>query len=152
MKAVNKKIKDQFIQNWTANIECTSNSNIYSIFKTKFERSQYILQLPQSFCKRFTRFRTRNHKLPVETGKWKGLQLSKRKCTLCDRDVGDEYYYLLICDHFKEERQKYLKPYYYNRPNTLKFNHLMNVIVKKDIRNLCYLIDSIVKKFNDGEI
>lgn len=146
MKAVNQKIKDQFIQNCTANIELTSNSNIYRIFKTKFERSQYILQLPLSLCKIYIRFRTRNHKLPVETGRWKGIQLFERKCTLCDGDLGDEYHYLLVCDHFKEERQKYLKPYYYNRNNTLKFNQLMNVTVIKDMRNLCFLIDSIVRK------
>ena len=146
VKAVNQKIKDQFIQNWTANIELTSNSNIYRIFKTQFERSQYIFQLSQPLCKIYMRFRTRNHKLPVETGRWKGMQLFERKCTLCDSDLGDEYHYLLVCDHLKEERQKYIKSYYYNRPNTLKFKQLMNVTDIKDLRNLCYLIDSIIKK------
>ena len=52
-----------------AQINATSNSNMYKVFKTKFEESRYIAILPTLFCKWFIRFRTRNHRLPVEIGR-----------------------------------------------------------------------------------
>lgn len=144
-KASAQKIKDQFLQKWAANIEITSNNSIYKIFKMNFERSRYLFLLPSFLCKTFIRFRTRNHKLPVEVGRWHGISHSDRKCNRCNKDVGDEFHYLLVCDYFKSERQKYIKPYFYKRPNILKFQQLMNTTVLKDLRNLSYFIDTINK-------
>ena len=48
-KAMSQKLKAVFIQNWTAQINATSNSNMYKVFKTKFEESRYIAILPTLF-------------------------------------------------------------------------------------------------------
>ena len=38
VKASKQKLKDQFIQKWIANLEITSDSNSYKLFKTKLKR------------------------------------------------------------------------------------------------------------------
>ena len=65
------------------------------MFKTNFQQSEYLKLLPTSLCRTFIRFRTRNHKLLVETGRWRSIVLNERKCPLCQSDIGDEYHYLL---------------------------------------------------------
>ena len=94
---------------------------------------------------KYVRFRTRNHKFPVETGRWRGISVSDRKCNYCDTDLGDEFHYLLTYQYFKDERKKYIKSYYYIRPNILKFQQLMNITPLKELRKLCYFIDILDK-------
>ena len=125
-------------------LEITSSSNFYKLFKIKFERSAYISRLPTSLCKNLIRFCTRNHRLPVEQGRWHGIPVSDRKCYLCNKDMGDEFHYLFTCECFSNERQKYIKPYFYRRPNTLKLQQLLNTSSSKVLRNLCDFIDIIV--------
>ena len=145
VKAVHNKLNDLFIQKWLENIRLTSNSNFYKIFKTTFQQSNYFSQLSTYYCKKFIRFRTRNHRFPVETGRWRSIPFDERKCHLCEMDIGDEFHYLLVCSYFRQERQNYLKPYYYIRPNTLKLEQLMNIKNVKSLRNLCKFIDIITK-------
>lgn len=148
IKATGMKIKDLFLQNWRGNLNMTSGSNFYKIFKTDCKQSEYLKLLPTASCKIFMRFRTRNHKLPVETGRWRSVAITERKCHLCESDVGDEYHYLLTCNHLSTQRRKYIKPYYYNRPNTLKLEQLMNTQNIREMRNLCLFINHITKLFD----
>lgn len=145
VKAAQNKLNDLFIQRWLENIRLTSNSNFYKIFKTTFQQSNYFSHLSTYYCKTFIRFRTRNHRFPVETGRWRSIPFDERKCHLCEMDIGDEFHYLLVCSYFTQERQKYLKPYYYTRPNTLKLEQLINTKNVKSLRNLCKFIDIIQK-------
>lgn len=143
--ATKQKSLDLYIQKWFSTIENTSNSNTYKLFKTKFERSHYINLLPRTLCLKYIRFRTRNHRLPVETGRWRSVPLSDRTCNHCNKDLGDEYHYLLTCEYFKNERIKFIKPIYYRRPNVLKFQQLMNTTSIKELRNVCHFIDILDK-------
>ena len=118
----------------------------YRLFKTDFERSHYLDFIPENMYKCLLRFRTRNHRLPVECGRWKGIPLQDRKCSFCDCDIGDEYHYLLICPHYNEQRRYLMKPFYYRRPNILKYNDLMNSRNKTEMRNLCRFIAIILKE------
>ncbi|MCG7879466.1 MAG: reverse transcriptase family protein [Candidatus Thiodiazotropha endolucinida] len=145
-KAVNRKIKDIFIQTWLGKVEIESESNVYRLFKSSFEQSEYIAILEPSFCKTLLAFRTRNHKLPIEIGRWRGIPYNERKCPYCANDVGDEYHMVLVCKLFQEERAKYVKPYYYRYPNILKFQQLMNSTNKKILLNLCKLVKTIMKR------
>ena len=45
------------------------------------------------------------------------------------QDVGDEMHYLLICPCFQNDREKYIKKYFYTRPNILKVRQLMSIDV-----------------------
>ena len=149
VKAVNQKLKDIFIQNWTSKIEIESESNIYRIFKSKFDKSDYINILPNHFCRILLSFRTRNHRLAVELGRWRGIPYRERVCQYCNNDIGDEFRTILVCNIFKTERMKYIKPYYYRHPNTIKFSELMNTKNKKLLINLCIFIKLIIKTSTD---
>ena len=46
---MSQKHKDVFVQNWKAQINATSNSNLYKVFKTEFKESRYIAILPTLF-------------------------------------------------------------------------------------------------------
>lgn len=94
-------------------------------------------------CKVLIRFRTRNHKLPIETGRWNSIPFQERKCNLCTEDLRDEYHYILSCKHFKDQRIKYINRYFYQHPNTQKFKQLMNSENVAELKNLCYFIQEI---------
>lgn len=146
-KALRQKLNDQYIQKWLALNNTTSSSgNNYRLFKNDFERSHYLDLIPENMYKCLLRFRTRNHRLPVECGRWVGIPLQDRKCSFCDCDIGDEYHYLLICPRYNEQRRYLIKPLYYRRPNILKYNDLMNSRNKTELRNLCRFIAIILKE------
>ena len=87
------------------------------------------------------RFRTRNHRLPVETGCWNGTDLNMRKCQLCDSSVGQ---------YFCSNRKRLLKGKYYKRHNISSFNILMNIKTTntREYRKFCLFIKEILVKFN----
>lgn len=145
VKASAQKIRDVFIQKWFSIIGISSTSNIYRIFKTKFEQSSYLSILSSYYCKRFLAFRTRNHRLPVEVGRWRGIPLQERYCAYCSNVIGDEFHFLLVCQHFQQHRSKYLQRYYYKNPNIIKFEELMNIVAPKKLKKLCMFIDIIMK-------
>ena len=148
VKACNQKLKDTFIQDWLGKIGISSTSNIYRIFETKFEQSHYLSILSTYYCKRFLAFRTRNHRLPVETGRWKSVALQERICLFGCQDIGDEFHYVLVCKKFQEQRPKYLKRYYYQHPNIIKFEELMSTKQPTKLKHLCMFIDIIMKTVN----
>ena len=143
--AVNQKLIDIFIQTWRSKINLESQSNIYRILKTNLEQSVYMKILPLNLSELLFRFRTRNNYLPVELGRWRGVPYGERRCSFCDRDIGDEYHMLLTCPRFENERRKYIKRYYYSRPNTIKFEQLMNCTNKITLTNLCYFVKYITR-------
>ena len=148
VKACTQKLKDIFTQEWFALIEASSSSNIYKIIKTKFEQSSYLSKLTPYYCKILMSFRTRNHRLPVEVGRWRGVSLHERLCPYCNSDIGDEFHFILICKHFHEHRTNHIKPFYYRHPNILKFEQLMNTTNFKELQRLCVFINLIMKTTN----
>ena len=82
-----------------------------------------------------TKLRTGNHKFPRECGRWLGIDLSQRKCTLCNlHEIGDEFHYVLKCPFFSEERKKIDRQYFFN-PNILKYKELMNSKDETKLKN-----------------
>ena len=64
---------------------------------------------------------------------------------LCQKDIGDEFHYILSCEYFQRERPNYIKPYYRRHPNTLKFKQLMNSTNSIELKKLCKFIQDINK-------
>jgi len=146
IKSTLQKLKDNFTQSWHAEIDRTSNSNIYKHIKTSFKRAYYIENLPNYYSKILVSFLTRNHRLPIETGRWQNIPAHERKCPYCN-DVGDEYHYTLICPTFNEFRQKYLAKYFYRKPNMPKFIDLFQSQKVKELRKLSLFCSSIMNHF-----
>ena len=146
IKSFKQKLVDQYKQNWNSLVDISSSGINYRIFKDNFQINRYFSFLSNRQCKILTAFRTRNHRLPVEVGRWSSIPLNERVCTFCATDIGDEYHYIMTCNFFSSQRMKFVKPYYYRNPNTIKFNALMNQNNVKQIKLLCSFIEIIMKE------
>lgn len=132
-KAIKQKLSDVFIGEW---YQCVENDNNYKLFKASFGFENYLTKLPSKSLYHLIKFRTRNHKLPIETGRWRKISLSNRTCNLCKQDIGDEFHYLLSCRELKALRKQYIKPRFYLRPNIMKYGQLLN---SKNLKQLILL-------------
>ena len=112
---------DQYIQSLSNLVDSSSSGTNYRSFKDAFEISKYIKKIPNCFTKILLNFRTWNHKLLIEIGRWKNIPHSEKKCTLCKSDIGDEYHYIMSCVYFKEHRRKFIKQYNTRHPKILNF-------------------------------
>jgi hypothetical protein len=60
--------------------------------------------------KYYCRFRTSNHRLPIEEGRWANVERHNRLCQLCQsREIGDVFHYVLQCPNFASERKMFEK-------------------------------------------
>ena len=64
------------------------------------------------------------------------------------QDIGNEFHYVLVCKKFQEQRPKYLKRYYYQHLNIIKFEELMSTKQPTKLKNLCMFTDIIMKAVN----
>lgn len=147
-KIVTQRLKDQYMQSWSSIINESEHCCNYRLYKECFIIEKYLLILPYSLQHVFTRFRTNNHRFPVETGRWSNISIDDRKCNRCDLDeIGDEFHYLLKCNCpvIKENRIKCIKKCYWQHPNTLKFKALMNTENKSEMINLAKFVKIILE-------
>ena len=94
-KAVVKlKLTDQYHQQWGSNICNSDGFTTYRIIKYDFKKETYLLVLPPNLSRPLFKFRTCNHRLPIQQGRYSGIDNQERFCTLCDcNDIGDEFHY-----------------------------------------------------------
>ena len=98
MNAVETYLKDQFLQQW---MQESNKGKMYSCMKKTFEMEKYLNVLPSNLSQSLVWFRTANHKLAVETGRWGKIDYDERICNLCSSsEIGDEYHTLLKCPTF----------------------------------------------------
>ena len=149
-KIVKKILIDQYQQQWNNNLQKSTKGSNYGLFKDKIVLENYLTSLPKKDYLTLAKFRTTNHYLPIETGRWRKIHISERKCPLCvQNDTGDEIHYLLKCPFFNTSRASLIKKYYYKRPNIVKFQQLMNCKSVKHLKNLCKLINIITSYFKN---
>ena len=134
---VKQILEDQYIQSWRSEMEKadSSKSKHYDYIKDNFELEPYFKILPKHLYLNMIHFRSSNHKLPIEVGRWNKKDHKDRKCNMCDMNtVGDELHYLLECPLFLDERKKYIAPNFYRRPNMLKYKLLMSCREKTKLK------------------
>lgn len=151
VQSFKQKLKDQYIQNWNSLVDNSSSGKNYRIFKESFDINPYFLYLSNRNSRLLTAFRTRNHRLPIEIGRWTSIATNERLCWLCNAEIGDEFHYIMKCTFFNEQRNKYIKPYYTRNINVIKFGELMNHKNKTVVKNLCSFIEIIMDKFKNGQ-
>ena len=75
----------------------SSKCDVYREYKTKFKFESYLIDLRKVSVRYLCKYRTCNHRLPIETGRCLNLERNRNVCNLCDNgDLGD-YYYLFVC-------------------------------------------------------
>ena len=146
--SIKQSLTDQYIQNWQSAMKTSSKGKHYSLFKTEFNLEKYLLILNRTKSIQFAKFRTDNNYLPVETGRWEGIEYSDRKCQLCDKnDIGDSFHYLLVCPSLLNLRKQYIPKYFYNHPNIIKFRQLMATNTLQQLQKLTLFATLIMKNF-----
>ena len=145
---ISRLLNDLYIHHWNNELNKSSKGKTYALFKQTIALEHYLIALPKNVYMQLCKFRTDNHKLPVETGRWDDIAHNERTCTLCNSDVGDKFHYLFACPSFENERKLYLKQYFYRRPNILKFSELISTRNTTRLKMLSKFADCIMKKFS----
>lgn len=148
-KTVKVRLLDQFLQTWNGDLQVSSKGTHYALFKDNLEPENYLTKLHGANLLNMLKFRTCNHKFPIEKGRWDNVELSERKCELCQKnDIGDNYHYLLVCPFFTSQRKQYMDPYYFVRPNVIKYKQLLNITSDTKLRKLSIFMKHLMTPFH----
>ena len=112
--------------------------------KNIFGFEKYLIELPEELRKYLTKFRCRNHRLPIEIGCHENVLRDMRICQYCRKDIGDEYHYLLCCPQYSHERTKYLDSFFWKKPSTIQMEKAMTNV---NLRKLCIFVKFILSQF-----
>ena len=146
---ISRTLSDLYIQEWNEKANVSSKGKQYLLFKDNLNFEKYLINVSKFYCSKIIKYRTGNHPLPVETGRWDDMPLNERKCKICTKDdIGDEYHYLFTCDFFKSDRKLYLKPYFYDKPNIHKYRELFTSTNEAMLIKLSKFIAIIMEKFS----
>ena len=144
-KMISNRLKDQYVQKWFAEINQNELFYNYRLYKEIFIFEEYIRILPENLAKTVIKFRTLNHRLPIQRGRILGIERNDRKCEKCPMDdLGDEFHYLLQCSFFNDDRNKFLKKYFFRYANTIKFRDLLTSTNKRVLIKLAKFIRIIL--------
>lgn len=118
-----QRLKDVFIQNWNSRILGSTRARTYSLFHN-FSYKLYLDHLTlEKFRHALSKVRMSSHRLEIEAGRWHrphSIPLDERKCRVCNI-IEDEFHFILECTLFQNIRKKYIKRYFWLRPNIPKF-------------------------------
>lgn len=148
VKSVKQILCDQFLQKWISDCNTSSKGLSYNLFMLSNFEFPYYLTSSLS-CENkiiLSKFRSSNHRLPIETGRWQNVPRENRLCHLCFNDIGDEYHYILSCNVLSDIRTKYIPFYFRHNPNTIKFYHLFATKKLSVLKNLCTFITIIYER------
>ena len=88
---------------------------------------KYLIDLPDALKYIVCKFRTVNHKFPIETGRYTRIPRNERVFKMCDSgQLGEEFHFCLECPALKELRNKFLPANIYKRPNVINFGRILN--------------------------
>ena len=106
---IKQTLIDQYKQSWSAQQDSHKSRNCFSFKDTHcFESYFKILDFNKAID--LFRFRTANFKLPVEKLRYESVPYDNRICNLCSQNqVGSESHYLLSCDYFTHERDRFFR-------------------------------------------
>ena len=140
-KNIERTLIDQYIAKWSHEVDISPKSFYYRGFKCEFGYEKYLNMSNTKNRITLTRFRTSNHRLPIETGRWSNTPRNERLCIICDEGcVCDEYHFILECSGLSAVRQLYLPRYYCKRPFVAKFITLFSTCNEKLLNKLCVYI------------
>ena len=98
---ISRTLSDVYVQEWNEKVNISSKGKQYLFFKDNFNFDKYFINVSKFNYAKLVKYRTGNHRLPVEPGRWDYTPSNERKCNICNKnDIGDEYHYWFACDFF----------------------------------------------------
>ena len=146
LKSIRLRLIDQFKQHWKSEVDTSPKGISYRLFKDEINFENYLKFLQDRDLYVFCKFRTQNHKLPIEIGRWQNIERNERLCNLCRNVIGDEFHYILECSSLIEERKNHISRKFISNPNIIKFGNLFKSTKQSEIRKLCSFIRIILEK------
>jgi hypothetical protein len=70
---IKQRLEDQFLQNWNPLVHNSTKAIHYNTFKTELKYEEYLNNLEIKDVILLCRFRIKNNKLPIETGRWQNI-------------------------------------------------------------------------------
>jgi hypothetical protein len=114
------KNKNKVVFIWHSQTENSTKALTYWLFKDNIMPESYLEILDSKNDIILCKFRTTNHRLPIDIGRWQNIERNNRICLLCDTNtIGDEFHYILHCRYFEHNRKNLIPNYFRNRPNVL---------------------------------
>lgn len=146
-KYFNLRSTDIAKQSWKSDVNNSSKCTIYKLIDKELVFENYLINLPWAVASTLCKFRTSNHPLPIETGRYTNTLRDNRLCLLCNKNlVGDEYHYVMVCDHFSDIRTKYISI----DENLSKLNVFKKLLLSNDrgeLIRLSLFLKTIFKHF-----
>ena len=139
-------LQDQFIQEWRRVVKSSPKCTLYRCIKINFEFEPYLSTLSPYYRKILCKFRSSNHKLPIEVGRFNNLERSLRKCIYCNK-LGDEYHFMLECNELVNLRKKFLPKFCHSNPNMFKLIKLLSTHDEKTLHNISIYIKKSMNVF-----
>ena len=126
--------------------KCILYRYIYDTDILQFYLDRPVNQIYKPFiCK----YRISAHSLNIETGRYYNVDRENRLCTMCNNNiVEDEYHVVLECNRYSDVRKLYIKKYYWQYPSTFKLIQLLSVHNVKELNNLGKFLFNIEKNRN----
>ena len=134
-KQFNKVVKENYENQFRKKLSAITDDSklfLFSKIKQNIGIENYLLQI-SSFKNRqnFTKFRTSDHCLYIETGRYKNIPRQQRLCNRCNI-LEDEYHFFLNCEINKEPRSDLFSvindnhPLFQNMSSLEKIQFLLN--------------------------
>ena len=148
-----ERVIDTFKQNWNQRLQECGTLDIYKKCKTVFEFENYLDVLPFKLRNNVSKLRLASHKLAIETGRYarNRVERNERYCIFCqNRDIEDEYHFVIVCPLYADLRKQFIKTYFYKRPNVMKFIELLktdNIYIIKNLAKFIYNAFLLRKSF-----
>ena len=143
---VKQRINDQSIQNIIGEAKNSNKGRNYFCLKDEWKLDSYLQILEPPHVYYFIKFITSNHRLPVETGRFNGIDYNNRICPKCClNDLGDEYHYLFKCPLFKQERDRYIPSIFRKCPSMQKYKDMLSSKNEIVLRKICIFMNIIMK-------
>ena len=125
-------------------MEESSRANFYTLI-SNFDHQLYLETIEiTKFCIALCKLRLSSHHLVGRWAKPNRTLLDQRKCHICNI-VEDEFHFLLECDLYKQIRKKFIKKFYWGRPNIIKLKELMQTTNESILLNLAILTEKAFK-------
>ena len=80
---ISRTLSDLYIQEWNEKANVSSKGKQYLLFKENINFKKYSINFSKFYYSKIIKYRTGNHRLPVETGQWDDIPLNERKCKIC---------------------------------------------------------------------
>ena len=149
-KSVKAKLIETYSLSWRDSVFASPKCLNYRIFKQDFNLENYFNVLPDDLAMSFCHFRSLNHKMPIEMGRFVGTLRDDRICELCFLDkIGDEFHYMLECTYFSDARGVYLPGNLLAAPNTDAFRSMMCPVDTQDLFKVAKYCKIVLKTFQE---